>query len=99
MARDAEPAQVIESGRFIRFASIAAAAASVLVYLMFWGPGVLGTGTALLWGSYPKDAASKAVYSISVDPGTKTIRRKSDQLISAQLSGFTASKASLWNAF
>ncbi|MGD1070335.1 MAG: hypothetical protein ABSB15_09350 [Bryobacteraceae bacterium] len=95
IARDAEPGQVVENSRIIRFASLAAAAAGVLVWLMFWGPGVLGTGTALLWGSYPKDA-SKAIYSVTVEPGTKTIRRKTDQLISAHLNGFTSSKASLF---
>src|SRR6202167_3409108 len=57
MARNAQPDQVIEKSRFIRFASLGAAAASVLVYLMFWGPGVFGYGTSLLWGSYSKDQA------------------------------------------
>ena len=95
IARDAEPGQVVENSRIIRFASLAAAAAGVLVWLMFWGPGVLGTGTALLWGSYPKDG-SKAIYSVTVEPGSKTIRRKTDQLISAHLNGFTASKASVF---
>ena len=71
MARDAEPEQVIESGRIIRFASLAAAAASVLVWLMFWGPGVFGYGTALLWGSYPKDSTVKPFYSITVSPARR----------------------------
>ena len=78
IARDAEPEHVIAKSRFIRFASIAAASASVLVYLMFWGPGVLHYGTALLWGSYSKDTLVKPFYSIDVQPGSKTIRRRSD---------------------
>src|SRR5580658_9651082 len=96
MARNAQPDQVIEKARFIRFASLGAAAASVLVYLMFWGPGVFGYGTALLWGSYSKDQASKPFYSISVQPGSKTIRRKSDQEVTASLSGFTSSHANVF---
>src|SRR5580692_1441624 len=96
IARDAEPEQVIEKGRFIRFASLGAAAASVLVYLMFWGPGVFGYGTSLLWGSYSKDQAAKPFYSIAVQPGTKTIRRKSDQEITASLTGFSSAHANLW---
>src|ERR1019366_1816610 len=64
IARDAEPEQVIDKARFIRFASLGAAAASLLVYLMFWGPGVMGYGTALLWGSYSKDTPVKPFYSI-----------------------------------
>ena len=51
---------MIDKARFIRFASLGAAAASVLVYLMFWGPGVFGYGTSLLWGSYSKDQAVQA---------------------------------------
>ncbi|HKD07430.1 MAG TPA: hypothetical protein VKB79_16125 [Bryobacteraceae bacterium] len=95
VAREAEPERVIENGRILRFASLAAACASVLVWLMFWGPGVLGNGTALLWGSYPKDS-SKPLYSVDVQPGSKTIRRKTDQMVSATLNGFTAPKASLF---
>jgi len=87
IARDAEPEHVIENGRFIRFASLGAAAASVLVWLMFWGPGVFGYGTALLWGSYSKDQPVKPFYSIAVQPGSKTVRRNSDQPVSATLSG------------
>ncbi len=96
IARDAEPEQVIHNSRFIRFASLGAAAASVLVWLMFWGPGVFGYGTSLLWGSYPKDQASKPFYSISVQPGNKTVRRKSDVVISAKLTGFLSSKANVF---
>src|ERR1700722_7970600 len=96
IARDAEPEQIVDKARFIRFASLGAAAASVLVYLMLWGPGVLGYGTALLWGSYSKDAPIKPFYSIAVQPGSKTIRRKSDQMISASLSGFTSAHANVW---
>src|SRR5665213_297272 len=95
IARDAGPEQVVDNGRIIRFASLAAASASVLIWLMFWGPGILGSGTALLWGSYPKDS-TKPLYSIEVRPGSKTIRRKTDQIVSAQFSGFTASKASVF---
>ena len=87
IARDAEPEQIIDKNRFVRFASLGAAAASVLVYLVFWGPGIFGYGTALLWGSYSKDSPVKAFYSISVQPGSKTIRRHSDQEITAQPHG------------
>ena len=63
---------------------------------MFWGPGILGYGTALLWGSYSKDSPTKAYYSIAVQPGSKTIRRRSDQEITARLSGFSAAHANVW---
>jgi hypothetical protein len=69
IARDAEPEQLIDKGRFIRFASLGAAAASVLVYLMFWGPGVFGYGTSLLWGSYSKSEAIPPVFRVTVVTG------------------------------
>ncbi len=96
IARDAEPEKIIAGGRLIRFGSLAAAAAGLLLWLVFWGPGVMGYGTSLLWGSYANSAAAKPFYSIAVQPGNKTIRRKSDQALTAQLSGFSASKASVW---
>ncbi|NDJ11735.1 MAG: hypothetical protein EBY17_11170, partial [Acidobacteriia bacterium] len=95
VARNAEPEQVVTSSLIFRFASGAAVAAGVLAWLMFWGPGVMGHGTQLLWGSYPKDAA-KPLYSITVEPGSKTIRRRTDVIVSAQLNGFTAAKASVF---
>jgi hypothetical protein len=96
VARGAQPEQVIDNGRIVRFASVATVAAGILVWLLFWGPGVLGTGAALLWGSYPKTAGGKALYTITVEPGSKTIRRKSDQMVSAELNGFLAPSASIW---
>ena len=68
-ARGAEPEQLINKNRFIRFASLGAVAASVLVWLMFWGPGVFGYGASLLWGSYSKDQPVKPFYSITVAAG------------------------------
>ena len=38
----------------------------------------------------------KPFYSIRVDPGNKTIRKRSDQLISATLMGFTAPKVRIF---
>src|SRR5579862_1916082 len=96
IARGAEPEQLIDKNLFIRFASLGAVAASVLVWLMFWGPGVFGYGASLLWGSYSKDQPVKPYYSITVEPGSKTIRRKSDQQITATLSGFTTAHANVW---
>src|SRR5580704_3864710 len=83
VARGAEPEQLINKNLFIRFASLGAVAASVLVWLLFWG-------------SYSKDQPVKPFYSITVEPGSKTIRRKSDQQITATLAGFTTAHANVW---
>ena len=96
VARGAEPEHLIDKNLFIRFASLGAVAASVLVWLMFWGPGVFGYGASLLWGSYSKDQPVKPFYSITVQPGSRTIRRKSDQQITATISGFTTARANVW---
>ena len=73
------------------FSSAAVGAALALLWLGTSGPGFLGYGTSLLWGGLPK-GEMKPFYSIKVDPGNKTIRKRADQMITATLLGFTAPK-------
>src|SRR5580704_1693726 len=96
LTRDAQPEMIVEQRRLIGFAAIAATAFGVLGWLMFWGPGVFGYGTQVLWGSLPKGAPTTGVYSVAVDPGSKTVRRRSDVPVTANLTGYTSPKASLW---
>ncbi len=64
-------------------------ALGILVWLIAAGPGYWGYGASLFWtGS--GNPGKRPLYDLAVQPGNKTIRRKSDQLISAQLLGFTA---------
>ena len=64
-------------------------AAAILVWLITAGPGYWGYGASLFWtGS--GNPGKRPLYDLAVQPGNKTIRRKSDQLISAQLLGFSA---------
>lgn len=71
------------------------AAAGLLLWLVTAGPGYWGYGAALLWtGS--GDAAKRPLYDISVAPGNKTIRRKTDQVITAKLNGFSSDHVSLY---
>ncbi len=64
----------------------------VLLWLgIMSGPGFLGYGTGLLWGSVPK-GVNRPYYAITVAPGNKTVRKRSDQVIGAQLMGFSAPK-------
>src|ERR1019366_3906203 len=46
---------------------------------------------ALVWAGLPK-GMNKPFYSILVDPGNRTVRKRSDQLITAHLTGFSAPK-------
>ena len=65
--------------------------ALVLIWLGTSGPGFMGYGTSLLWAGLPK-GATKPFYAVQVEPGNRTVRKRSDQLISARLMGFQAPK-------
>jgi hypothetical protein len=71
--------------------SFAAALVSVgaLVWLITAAPGYWGYGASLLWTSSPR--ATAPLYEIAVTPGNATVRRRTDQIIAAQLKGFSAS--------
>ena len=90
VAEQAEPKNVAKSAWIYSFSSAAVAAALALIWLGS-APGFLGYGTSLLWAGLPK-GATKPFYSILVDPGNRTVRKRSDQLITAHLTGFTAPK-------
>jgi hypothetical protein len=89
VAQQAHPFGVARAAAFFGFSSAAIAAVLALVWLGTSGPGFLGYGTSLLWAGLPKGAAAP-YYAIRVDPGNRTIRKRADQVISAQLTGFTA---------
>ncbi len=69
-------------------------AIAVLVWLITAGPGYWGYGASLLWTG-AAHAGSRPLYEITVRPGNRTIRRKSDQVITAQLLGFSADRVEL----
>src|SRR5713226_6826513 len=94
-ARQAEPARVTTPRTIIGFASLAVGAALVLIWLGMAGPGFWGYGTSLLWAGPPK-AETHPFYDIVVQPGNRTVRKKSDQLITARLMGFTSTHAKLF---
>jgi hypothetical protein len=94
VTRRAEPARVAGRNRIVSFASAAAVALAVLIWLGTSGPGYLGYGTSLLWGGLPKGELAP-YYDIIVQPGNHIVRRRADQLISAQLKGFQAQRVSL----
>jgi hypothetical protein len=69
-------------------------AAGILVWLIASGPGYWGYGSGLLWtgrGSPDK----RPLYAVTVQPGNKTVRRKSDQAVTAQLLNFSANQVVL----
>jgi hypothetical protein len=69
-------------------------AGGFLLWMVASGPGYWGYGASLLWTGKAR-AAARPLYEIVVRPGDRTVRRKSDQLITARLSNFSAPEVTL----
>ncbi|MCP5111133.1 MAG: hypothetical protein GY953_09885, partial [bacterium] len=95
VAQRAEPAEVVTSGRILGFLSAAAGTIALLVWLGVSGPGFLGYGTSLLWAGAPS-TAEMPFYSIHIAPGSRSVRRGSDQLVTANLMGFQETAVRLY---
>ncbi len=94
VAQRHEPAELASAVSLFGFAISAVVAAGILLWLVLAAPGYWGYGASLLWAGTPRSVGP--LYDISVAPGNKTIRRKSDQTVTAQLLGFSADKVTLW---
>ena len=82
--RQTQPGTSRPAKSIFALATSAGAAGAVLLWLILAGPGFLGYGASLLWAGSPRAGAGK-FYDITVQPGNKLIRRKSDQVVTAQL--------------
>jgi hypothetical protein len=91
VAQKAEPKTVAKDSWIVGFSSAAVLSIAVLVWLGTTS-GFMGYGTSLLWAGLPKGTSAKPFYAIQVTPGNRTVRKRSDQVISAQLVGFSAPK-------
>ncbi len=87
MTQRATPETIIPKKKTFGFATAAGAAGAALIWLIMAGPGFLGYGASLLWAGAPR-GGSGSFYDITVDPGNKLVRRRSDQNVTAQLVGF-----------
>jgi hypothetical protein len=94
---EAAPAMLVPDNRLFALAGAAVACLGVLVWIVAAGPGYLGYGASLLWTGLKKDAAP--YYVMSVTPGNVTVRRNSDQLIVARVTGMQPAKAQLFAHF
>ena len=92
VAARVEPAQVLSSTWIAGFASAALALVGTLTWLIFAGPGYLGAGANLLWAGPPRidTPGIGLTKSITIKPGNRKVRRKTDQMVSAELIGFHA---------
>ena len=92
------PKEVAKTAWIAGFSSAAVASLGVLLWLAISGPGFLGYGAGLLWGGLPK-GEQQAYYAVKVEPGNRTIRKRSDQLITATLIGFSAPKVRFFGKY
>jgi hypothetical protein len=91
---ETQPAALVPDNRLFALGGAGAAFLSVLVWMIAAGPGYLGYGASLLWTGAKKDAPP--LYVLSVVPGDVTVRRNSDQLITAHITGMKPEKAQLF---
>ena len=92
--RNTEPASLVPDNRLFALGGAGIACLAVLIWMIAAGPGYLGYGASLLWTG-PKNNAAP-LYAISVAPGDVTVRRNSDQLITARITGMQTGKAQLF---
>src|SRR5579864_7432522 len=97
VARDAQPERIAPGKRIWSFASAGLLLFAALLWLGTSGPGFLGYGTSLLWGAIPRN--QMPFYEVQVQPGDHTIRRKSDQLVTARPLGFQTNRVRVFAKF
>jgi len=90
----AEPTLLIPDKRLFALGGGGLACMAVLVWMVAAGPGYLGYGASLLWTGPKKNTVP--LYTLSITPGDVTVRRNSDQLITARITGMQPNKAQLF---
>jgi hypothetical protein len=86
------PSSLVPDHRLFALGGVGLASLGVLVWMIAAAPGYVGFGASLLW----TNRKAAPLYTITVTPGDVTVRRNSDQLITAHLSGMHPEKARLF---
>ena len=94
MTQHAEPSSLAEDRRLFALGGAGVGCLTVLVWMILAGPGYLGYGASLLWTGPPTNA--QPFYAITVTPGNIVVRRNSDQVITAQVTGMQPATAQLF---
>ena len=94
LTQHAQPKSLVEDKRLFALGGAGAACLIVLLWMIVAGPGYLGYGAALLWTGPPKN--DQPYYAIAVTPGNIAVRRNSDQLVTAQVTGMQPGRAQLF---
>ena len=98
LAQRTQTEMVFPTTRLAGFGVAAIASLGLLFWLITSGPGFWGHGAKLLWAVMPS-AKGRAFYEVKVLPGNITIRRGSDQLVTATPLGFSPSSVQLFAKF
>jgi len=94
LARSSEPKRLITNGALLASCGFGLAALAFLAWLIAAAPGYIGYGAALLWRG--SGANLVPYYNIKVTPGDASVRRNSDELVTAQTIGFEPSQVHLF---
>jgi hypothetical protein len=92
--QDAPPSSIVPNNRLFAFAGVGLGCLVALIWMIAARPGYMGYGASLLWTGEHKNSAP--LYSIHVLPGNVTVRRHSDQLITANVSGLHPEKVQIF---
>jgi hypothetical protein len=91
------PSELVPNQRLFALGGAGLACLAVLVWMIAARPGYMGYGAALLWTGPRKDVAP--LYAITVRPGNLMVRRNSDQLITARVTGLAPDRVQLFAHF
>jgi len=93
-AQEAAPSSLVPDNRLFALGGAGLACLGILIWVVAAGPGYLGYGASLLWTGAKKNAAP--LYAITVTPGDIAVRRNSDQLITAHVTGMRPEKVQIF---
>jgi hypothetical protein len=94
MTEDAAPSSLVPDNRLFALGGAGLACLGVLVWMIAAGPGYVGYGASMLWTGPSKNVPP--LYALAVTPGNAAVRRNSDELISALVSGMRPDKVQLF---
>ncbi|MGH9639422.1 MAG: hypothetical protein ACRD3Y_05135, partial [Bryobacteraceae bacterium] len=94
LARSSEPKRMVTNRGLFASCGFGLAALGVLAWLIAAAPGYMGYGAALLWQG--SGANLVPFYSIKVSPGDASVRRNTDELVTAQTVGFAPAQVHLF---
>ena len=93
-AQHATPSSLVPDNRLFALSGAGLACLWVLVWMVAAAPGFLGYGASMLWRGAKQNVSP--LYAITVAPGDVAVRRNSDQLITARVTGMRPEKVQIF---